>query len=215
MGKLLKGADAFFDPAAQLFGGGKEGKISAALDPGNLRDQITGKSEKEAGKKKAAAATDAADLIRIQSDAAREEIFRLFPQANQELRGGFQGALDVFGQSLPAQTQAFQQGNAAAQQQLISGLPLFQNAILGGNVDFSQLQPSQQQTPDLSFFQQQLPNFAPVAGVDPATTGPTIPNAFAPGTQFQGPTQAQPNPLTGQFDFQPQAPRNLFALGGF
>ena len=164
MGKLLKGLDKVLDPAAQLFGGGKEGKISAALDPGNFRDKITGKSEREAGKKKAEAATDAAQIIREQTEKAREGIFKLFPAAQQDLRGGFQGALDIFGQSLPAQTNVFQQGNVAAQQQLLAGLPQFQNAIFGNQVDFGALQPTQIQTPDLGFFQQQLPQF-----VDPFT----------------------------------------------
>ena len=63
----------------------------------------------------------------------------------------------MFGQSLPAQTDVFQQGNVGAQQAILSGLPQIQNALLGGNVDFSQLQPFEAQTPDLGFFQQELP----------------------------------------------------------
>ena len=63
----------------------------------------------------------------------------------------------MFGQSLPAQTQAFQQGNMGAQQQILAGLPLAQAAILGGQIDYSALQPYQAQMPDLGFFQQTLP----------------------------------------------------------
>jgi len=90
-------------------------------------------------------------------DQARTDINRLFPQAMQVQRGGYQGALDVFGQSLPAQTDVFQQGNVGAQQAILAGLPMAQAAILGGQIDYSGLQPFQAQTPDLSFFQQTLP----------------------------------------------------------
>jgi hypothetical protein len=62
----------------------------------------------------------------------------------------------VFGQSLPAQTDVFQQGNVGAQQAILSGLPQIQNALIGGNVDLSQLQPFQVQKPDLGFFSQQI-----------------------------------------------------------
>lgn len=90
---------------------------------------------------------------------ARDDLFKLFPAAQQNANQGFQGALDVFGQSLPAQTQAFQQGNVGAQQQLLAGLGQQQNALFGNQVDMSQLQPVQLQTPSLDFFQQQLPQY--------------------------------------------------------
>ena len=91
------------------------------------------------------------------ADEARADVNRIFPQAQQTARQGFQGALDVFGQSLPAQTNMFTQGNIGAQQAILSGLPQIQNALLGGNVDLSQMQPFQAQQPDLGFFNQQLP----------------------------------------------------------
>ena len=140
-------------------------------------------SSRNASKRAAEAQTQAADTAaaetRRATQQARGDLFKLFPAAQQNIGLGFQGALDVFGQSLPAQTQAFQQGNIGAQQQLLAGLPQIQNALFGGQVDFSQLQPTQVQTPNLGFFQQQLPEF-----VDP----------FAPQTQPQTPTF---NPLSG------------------
>jgi hypothetical protein len=156
MGKVLS-LDPVNKAVGGAFGGGDEGVISAVFDPGNLRDKITGKSEKEAGKAKEKAARDAAELIRQQTEKAREDIFQLFPMSQQNLQQGYQGALDVFGQALPAQTQTFQGGNVAAQQALLSGLPQMQNAILGNPVDYSQFQPVQLQQPDLSFFNQTLP----------------------------------------------------------
>jgi hypothetical protein len=192
MGKILKKADAFFDPAAQLFGGGKEGKISAALDPANFRDKITGKSEKEAGKAKEKAALDAAGIIQQGKDEAREDIFRLFPQAQQSLQQGFQGALDTFGQTVPQQVQQFQGGNIAAQEQIARGMPQFQNAILGGQVDYSGFQPYQAPAPDLSYTQQQLPQqqaYNPFQWPQQDGVGPREP--------YQPQQPQQPNPLTG------------------
>lgn len=93
---------------------------------------------------------------------ARIDVNRLFPEARQSADLGFQGALDVFGQSVPSQANVFQQGNVGAQQQILAGLPQMQNAILGGNVDLSGLQPVSLQ-PDLSFMSQQLP-FQPALG---------------------------------------------------
>lgn len=116
-------------------------------------------ASKRATKAQEGAARTASEETRRAVTQARGDLFKLFPAAQQNLQQGFQGALDIFGQTLPAQTQTFQAGNVAAQQQLLSGLPQFQQAILGGNIDFSQLQPTQLQQPDLGFFQQQLPQF--------------------------------------------------------
>ncbi len=89
---------------------------------------------------------------------ARSDVNRLFPEARKVADQGFQGALDVFSQSAPAQVDVFQQGNIGAQQQILAGLPQIQNAILGGNVNLGALQPTNIQT-DLGFFNQQLPSY--------------------------------------------------------
>lgn len=125
-----------------------------------IKDTFFGGAEKKAAKAQTQALEQGQAFTREGVEQARQDLFNLFPAAQQNLQQGFQGALDVFGQSLPAQTNVFQQGNVGAQQQLLAGLPQFQNAILGNQVDFSALQPTQLQTPDLGFFQQQLPQFA-------------------------------------------------------
>lgn len=76
------------------------------------------------------------------TEQARSDISRLFPQAVDMQRQGFQGAIDVFNQTMPQQASAFQQGNLGAQQQLLAGLPMIQSAILGGNIDYSNLRPT-------------------------------------------------------------------------
>lgn len=183
-----------------------------------IKDTFFGGAEKKAAQAQQKGIERGIEATEKATKEAREAAIPLFGQARQDLQQGFQGALDVFGQALPAQTQAFQQGNIGAQQQLLAGLPQFQSAILGGQVDFSQLQPVQVQAPNLGFFQQRLPGTAP-AGVDPATTSPTIPNAFAPGTQFQGPVADDSGFFGNLLNPAPAAP-NAFdqfvgAGGGF
>jgi hypothetical protein len=115
----------------------------------------------KASKKQAEATGKASDASIAATERAvkqaRGDLERLFPQAQQSLLQGYQGAADIFGQSLPAQTQAFQQGNLAAQQHILAGMPQMQNAILGGPVDYSAFQATAINPGDLSFFQQQLP----------------------------------------------------------
>lgn len=122
---------------------------------------ISGAGQYFAADKAADAQKDASNRadarIREATEQAREDVNRLFPQAQERGRQGYQQALDVFGQSLPAQMDTFQQGNVAAQQAILSGLPQIQNALMGGNIDYSGFQPYQTQAPDTGFFNQQLP----------------------------------------------------------
>jgi len=102
--------------------------------------------------------SDAAIAAQQQAaEEAKRDINRLFPQAQASATQGFQGAVDLFGQSTPAQMDAFQQGNVGAQQAILAGLPQIQNAILGGNVDLSGLQPFRVQNTPIGMFQQNVP----------------------------------------------------------
>ena len=123
-----------------------------------IKDTFFGGAEKDAARAQERASREAQDIIREQTSAARNDVLSFFPRSEGNILSGFQSALDLFGQSLPAQTQAFQQGNIGAQQQLIAGLPQIQNALFGQPVDFGAFQPTQVQA-DTSFFQQQLPEF--------------------------------------------------------
>lgn len=145
-----------------------------------IKDTFFGGAEKDAAKATGRGIERGIEATERAAAQAREDLFKLFPAAQQNAQQGFQGALDVFGQSLPAQTGLFQGGNVAAQQQILAGLPQFQNAILGGQVDFSQMQPTQLQMPDLSFLQQQLPQTVdPFAPTQQQTTGPINTNPLA------------------------------------
>ena len=114
-------------------------------------------SSRNASKKAASASKHASDTAagetRRASSEARADLFKLFPASQDALSTGYKGAADIFGQSAPQQANIFQQGNVAAQQQIAAGMPQFQNAILGGQVDYNQFQPTQLQQPDFSFMQ--------------------------------------------------------------
>ena len=116
---------------------------------------IGGKATKDASKAQRAGADNAAVETRRAANEARADLFKLFPASQDALSTGYQGAADIFGQSAPQQANLFQQGNVAAQQQVAAGMPQFQNAILGGQVDYNQFQPTQLQQPDFSFMQGQ------------------------------------------------------------
>lgn len=106
-------------------------------------------AQEQAGEKSSA-------QIEASTAKARDDLFKLYPAAQQNMQQGYQGALDVFKQTLPQQANQFQSGNVAAQNQLLAGMPQFQNAILGGPVDYSQFQATQLQQPDFGFTNQTL-----------------------------------------------------------
>jgi len=95
-------------------------------------------------------------FIKDKAERSREDALPLFDAAQESRERGFQGALDVFGQTIPQQADVFQQGNVGAQQALLAGQQQQQNAILGLPANLSGFQPQALQF-DSSFAQQQLP----------------------------------------------------------
>lgn len=194
-----------------------------------IKDTFFGGAEKKAAKAQQQGIERGIDETRRATEEARQAVNPLFSQARQEANQGFQGALDVFAQSLPAQMQTFQQGNVGAQEQLLAGLPQFQNAILGNQVDFSQLQPTQVQTPDLGFFQQTLPevqqqqqNAAMNSGLGPYTPNNPVFNGMmgplqtalggASQSAFDGLLNEMAIPQSNTFQGQQQMPQNNFGF---
>ena len=191
-----------------------------------VKDTFFGGAEKDAARAQTQALEQSQLFTREGVEQARTDVNALFPAAMQNARQGSQAALDIFGQSAPAQIDAFRGGNVAAQNQILAGMPQFQNAILGNQVDFSQFQPFEGTQQDLGFLQQQLPQssdpFAP-----PAQLPQNIQDLIATGdttgqTGFETRPQAQTglgtvpqaqnpfgaNPLGGSFNF------DRFNLGG-
>lgn len=144
-------------------------------------------------------------LIKEQTAQGRQDVKQLFGSAQQNLLTGQQRALDIFGQTIPQQLDTFQQGNVAAQEQLIAGLPQVQNALLGLPTDLSGFQPTKIDF-DASFAQQQLPQFQ----------NPQLTN-IAPPPVLGGDTQPQQLPAEIQAAIKTQieqATRDIFTNPG-
>jgi hypothetical protein len=151
-----------------------------------------------------AAGKRASDQLNRATSKARDDLFELFPAAQQNAQQGYQGALDVFNQTLPQQSGVFQAGNVAAQNQLLAGMPQFQNAILGAPVDYSQFQATQLQQPDMNFANQQLQSIDPFAPQQPQYFGANR----APNNQ-QAPGNTSPNTNSAQQSSGPSSYNNL------
>lgn len=124
---------------------------------GSLLGGLFGSNQaKKAAQQQSNDLREAQRLQREATDQARADINRLFPVAQQNLLTGAQGAMDVFNQITPQQMQVMQQGNMAAQQALLAGLPQMNNAILGMPVDYSGFTAQQFATPQFNF---SMPNF--------------------------------------------------------
>ena len=186
-------------PTAAIIGGGVLGAITSR------------NSTKSAIKSTEKAADKSSAQLQAAQAAARNDLFKLFPAAQQNAQQGYQGALDVFKQTLPQQANTFQAGNVAAQNQLLAGMPQYQNAILGAPVDYSRFQATQLQQPNFDFANQQLRYADPYAPLDRAISDPsqmpTTSQSYPGGSQFVGPLSGQPT-TPPQFDYSR-------LLGGF
>ena len=154
-----------------------------------IKDTFFGGAEKKAAKAQTKALGQSQDFIREGVEKGKKEALPLYNSAMNNLLAGFQGGLDVFGQAIPAQQQIFQQGNVAAQEQLLAGLPQMNNAILGGPIDYSQLQATQLQTPNLDFLNQQLPAYSNPYQPNNADMGASM----LPNGQYTGPLSGAPS----------------------
>ena len=142
--------------------------------------------------------TSAEQRIDAATQQARDDVNKLFPQAQQTAQQGFQQAADVFGSTIPQQAGQFQSGNMAAQQALLAGLPQQHNAILGNPIDYSQFQPYQAAPIDFGFANQQIGG-----GFGDFNGGIATSRPISPLTGRPIPTQAEhweprPNDPTGQ-----------------
>lgn len=139
------------------------------------------------------------ELIERQTQRASRDVGKLFGSAEQNLLAGNQAAADLMGQYAPEQFGALQQGNINAQQQVLAGMPQVQNALLGLPTDLSGFQPRTFQ-PNLSFLQQQMPQF----------------QSSADALQRTAPEQAQEQKFSAQAELAslPMFTKEDFSLGG-
>ena len=129
---------------------------------GKLVKTIFGGKDTSQQKGQIAQNANAEQYIRQMGAQGRGDLMGMAPGAEANRNMGYQSALDVYGQTIPQQLDTFQQGNVGAQNMLLAGMPQFQNAIMGGPVDYSQFQP-QTLNYDAGYAQQQLPEFQTTA----------------------------------------------------
>ena len=88
----------------------------------SLVDKIFGGTDKSALKSQKKENLELRGIIGEGAAGARQDVLDLFPSAEGARTAGFQGALDVFGQTIPQQAAAFTGGNVAAQQALLAAI---------------------------------------------------------------------------------------------
>lgn len=128
----------------------------------SLWETLFGGTDSSAQDHQLAQNRESKQLISRNADRARQDVLRMFPQAQQTLAQGTQAALDVQGQAFPQQMSAFQQGNMGAQDAQLRGLSAMQKALMGQPVDMSYARTQNLMSPinvDTSFSQQQVPQF--------------------------------------------------------
>lgn len=81
---------------------------------------------------------DSQAYIERMTKQARQDVFKLFPQAQKSRQQGLDSSYDLYKRLVPIQADIFQQGNMGAQDMLAKGLPQIKNAIMGNpvNTDF-------------------------------------------------------------------------------
>jgi len=133
-----------------------------------LTEKVFGGTDNSQQKLQQAANAKTQAWIEQQAALARGDANYLYPQGDYARDTGINAAMALMGNSMPTQMGMYQNGNIAAQQMLLAGMPQYQNAILGMPVNNQALQPYQSAMPDSSAYKQQLPNFnmqqAPAAG---------------------------------------------------
>lgn len=128
------------------------GGPGTSLEALNPTESIFGDSGRAASAAQAEENALNRKFLTEQAELGRQEAIPLFEASQQGQRLAAQQGLDLFGRSIPAQLQAFQQGNVAAQGVLQAGSRQFENALLGLPVDRSFLDP-QSLNIDPSFLQ--------------------------------------------------------------
>ena len=136
--------------------------IGAAIGGSLLGAYSSRKASKRAAKSQERGQEQSMAYQKEAATQARGDAIPLYNSAQDNAMQGYQSALDVFGQTVPQQMQAFQGGNVNAQNTLLAGLPQQNAAILGQQYNPNALQTQSVALPDQSMFQQQLPDFTTI-----------------------------------------------------
>jgi len=125
---------------------------------GGLVKSIFGGTDRSAQRQQVQSNTQNQALFQNLANQSGEQSRSLYGAADTNRNMSLQQILSLLGGTIPQQLSAQQQGNMGAQQQLLGGLPMIQDAIMGRPVNMGALQPTRINY-DTSFANQQLPQF--------------------------------------------------------
>lgn len=108
---------------------------------GDVVDGLFGGTATDAADVESAGYDRAAELYQQGVQEAKDEIFPAFEQASIDRLNRYNQIQQLLGGSFGPQLDVYNQGNMNAQQTIAGAAPQMANAILGGQVDYSGLQP--------------------------------------------------------------------------
>ena len=100
-----------------------------------------GKAVNKANEASAARTQAGLEALRPAFEASQNVRREALGMGSQMRQQGMQQGLGMIGQMYGPTADLMQQGNMAAQRMMLAGLPMQRAAILGGKIDYSQLQP--------------------------------------------------------------------------
>ena len=137
--------------ASKVGGGNDKGGLAGSLVTagatylGNKKTNAAQKKAVEEANRVAQAETTARlGYLESGADKARGYLEPAYGRGMDAQQRAYEQALALQGQTFRPTIDAMQGGNLAAQRQILAGLPMQRAAILGGKIDYSQLQPYQQ-----------------------------------------------------------------------
>ena len=132
--------------AGKAIAGMSAGKAAAAGAAASLAGsamdrRAQGKAVNQANEVSAARTQAGLEALRPAFEASQNVRREALGMGNQMRQQGMQQGLGMIGQLYGPTANLQQQGNLAAQRMMLAGLPMQRAAILGGKIDYSQLQP--------------------------------------------------------------------------
>lgn len=109
---------------------------------GGLVKSIFGGTDRSAQTQQVAQNRDNRALFQNLGTQSQDQATALYGAADQNRGITLNQILGLLGGTIPQQLSARQQGNVGAQNQLIGGLPMIQDAIMGRPVNMASLQPT-------------------------------------------------------------------------
>jgi len=131
-GKALLGSTA----AKAALGAGAASLAGSAMDR-----RAQGKAVNQANEVAAARTGAGLEALRPAFEASQNVRREALGMGSQMRQQGMQQGLGMIGQLYGPTADLMQQGNLSAQRMMLAGLPMQRAAILGGKIDYSQLQP--------------------------------------------------------------------------